>query len=204
MKKFIYVFSYLLLINCIVNAQQQKGQIVINAGVGYSPIFDGSIVIISSTIYPIKTNYENHGIHLTIPNLGMCVDYFFSNGFSFGLAANYQSENINYDYYVLGDEVTRINFAGRLIGHINPSNPHVDNYIGVRIGCSYWHDIPLQNNIIFIPPPYLRASFQVLYGIRLYIFKNVGIHAELGIGSPYFAEAGLTFRINAGGKNTQT
>jgi hypothetical protein len=40
-------------------------------------------------------------------------------------------------------------------------------------------------------------ALQVVYGIRYFISYNVGLQAELGIGQPYLAEAGIAFKFNS-------
>jgi hypothetical protein len=211
---FIVIFSCLKT-NCI--AQLEKGQIVVNVGVGYSPEFNGDLSVISIS-YPVNINsYNIHQADNFIfssitPNLGGSIDYSFSRKGSIGLAACYQSEIINYDlppYY--SDKMTRINMALRFLDHLNPANPLFDNYIGLRIGCSYWQDIPsTENYSFFFPPLYFIASshllvpsFQFLYGVHIFISYHVGFQFEAALGSPYLAEGGATIRINTRTRNNR-
>lgn len=41
-----------------------------------------------------------------------------------------------------------------------------------------------------------RVSMQMLfYGIRYYVTKNFGVHAEIGLGAPFFGSAGIQVRF---------
>jgi len=188
-------------------AQQQTGQLVINAGVGYSPEFNG----VFSATYPVGLNYniEYFSCSSIVPNLNLALDYGLAARVSIGIAGSYQSETVNYDLGSLpfSDDITRINMAIRLLYHFNKTNKKFDHYIGIRGGYCYWQDDPVYNDqsdlLLFssLPtflkhPNWLVPSFQVLYGMRLYLGDSFGLHCEAGIGEPFLFEGGLTFRIN--------
>lgn len=221
---------------CTSYAQQQLGQIVINAGYGYSPEFDGDIGI-GGTAYPAIINpsginadnypYPLANFNSVSYNKGAAIDVGFYDGFSIGLAASYQSEVVNWQFgsdngvaptpYQLYDKVTRTNFALRLLHH-SQANTHFDFYYGARTGISFWQDSPYPVNTTYYQNPvgvgprvtFLKAStinvpsFQVLCGLRYFPVPFLGIQVEAGIGSPYLAEAGLTFRINTIKVSSQT
>ncbi len=156
------------------------------------------------------------------PNIGVTGDYGFLKWLSIGIAGSYQSETVNWtpaDLAFSGqqqsssfpyiDKVSRLNIAGRFLFHLI-RNENLDFYTGFRAGVSYWHDatytIDTINPTTFIylkTPAYfigksslMVPSFQYLWGLRIYPSKNIGIHIEAGIGSPYLVEGGVTFRIN--------
>jgi len=218
------IFCFVLLSFCI-EAQQQTGQIVISAGVGYSPEFNGQLTLISSQVYPVSINsaisdYDNGFLCSSIlPNIGGTIDFGISSRISLGLAGSYQNELVTYRFSsTYSDKVSRTNGAARFLYHVNKNNKNVDDYIGVRIGCSYWRDSPSPDNTIYNPyvsshyytitflssPSLYVSSFQFLYGIRLYVSDNIALYFEAGIGSPYLVETGLTFRINAGKASSAT
>src|SRR5580692_7626127 len=150
----------------------------INIGFGYSPEFDGQVAIITP-IFPVQKTFEYFSCFSIIPNIGGTVEYGVSKRFSLGLAASYQSEIIKNDDGPYTDKITRMNTAIRLLKHLNKNSQHFDNYIGLRVGCSYWQDNPsltsaYQTVSYSIPIFYfigtshlLVPSFQFLYGIRL-------------------------------------
>jgi hypothetical protein len=178
----------------------------INIGFGYSPEFDGDLVI-ATPFFPVQKDAEYFLCSNIVPNLGGAIDYAVDKRFSIGLAASYQSEMISHEETPYNDEISRINTAIRFLYHLNKNNLHFDNYIGLRVGCSHWHDNPsltsaYQNVSYSIPIFYfigsanlLVPSFQFLYGIRLYGSGGFGFHFEVGIGSPYLIEGGITFRF---------
>jgi hypothetical protein len=205
------IFCLLALLPFYIKAQQGPGQFVISAGAGYSPGFDGQVSFISQT-YPTSLNpdiedgdngFTCYGI---LPNIGATVDYGITPQFSIGLAGSYQSEMVTYELpptYI--DQVSRTNAAIRFLLHLSKHNMNVDDYFGLRFGMCYWHDTPSSQNTIYnttvtflANTSYSVASLQVLYGIRLYMSDNVSIHLEVGIGQPYLAEMGLSYRLGGG------
>lgn len=188
--------------------QRQKGNLIINFGIGYSPEFDGDVGF-GGLFFPIQRNSEYFSCYSITPNVGITADYGLNRKWSFGLAASYQSEIVrDNDYSLLNpNKLTRTNWALRLLKHLSKRNPNIDDYIGLRVGYSYWIDKPIltgenQYSSGVVPPFYFInkpnafvPSFQVLYGLRGYISSSMGIHFEIGIGSPYLAEGGLSFRF---------
>ncbi len=183
----------------------QKGQLVINIGVGYSPGFNGDIGF-GGVFFPIQRNFTDYGISDRTANLGAVIEYGVTKKMSVGFAVSYQSEIIDPDESPYTDFVTRINIAVRILHHLNKRNPKFDSYIGIRFGDSYWTDVPTLRSfypysssipqIYFINQPSLWVpSIQLLYGMRIYLSNSMGIHFEVGIGSPYLAEAGINFRF---------
>ena len=155
------------------------------------------------------------------PNIGVTADYGLLKWLSIGIAGSYQSETINWtptDFgfnngqpfsYPYTDKVTRINIAGRILFHLVRSE-HFDFYTGFRIGASFWHDVSYSPDTVnSISMAYLKSpayfidkanlvvgSFQYLVGLSEYLNSNIGLHLELGFGSPYLAAGGITFRFN--------
>ncbi len=214
---FCFTCGTLILRSYYSSAQQKFGQIVLNAGVGYSPEFDGEMGF-NNNIFPVGIDpaineYNGYFDCSTIsPNIGGAIDFGISRKCSVGLALNYQSEMVSWtpsneiisDFF---DKVTRTNIAGRFLYHLNKENNQVDPYVGVRTGISVWQDIPSSGNylsgstniITFINLPNLLVpSLQVLFGVHLYLNRFVGAFVETGIGSPYLFAGGLTVRINGG------
>jgi hypothetical protein len=217
-----------------IDGQQRAWQIVINAGEGYSPEFDGDISLFSSyPWYPVGTilgvidnpqsnDYPSDFSCTSItPNIGGTVDVGVMEYFSIGIASSYQSEVANWiiinrnfplppNSFPNSDRITRINIAVRLLAHmpVDWTSKYLDTYAGIRLGESRWHDIPSSDNMNY---PYYYSqtkayfinksdrivpSFQGIIGLRFFPIYNLGIHVEIGIGSPYLVEGGVTFRID--------
>jgi len=178
-----------------------KGILFINGGVGESTIL--------YSLYYSAPQGKNFGISQSIvPNLNL--DYALGRNWSLGAGITYQTakgyailESSPYWDPRILEDFSRLNISGRLLGNIISSS-RVQFYMGLRIGISYWTDVTS------LPPPGFggavplvegnnvsHLSIQIPIGIRIF-WGIVGIHAEGAIGSPYFAEAGVTFRI---GKN---
>lgn len=217
-----YLLSLLvLLLPAILKAQLQVGDIFINAGVGYSPGFDGGFIGAFS-VYPAPTSDSNkNGFpHAFRPAMGLTVDYMVNDRTSIGIAGTYESVQMNWSLisgqglYFLADRIARLNVAGRILRHFSRNPERSDNYLGIRVGDSYWKDvpvstgsfppgIPLLNPIpLFLTHSTLNLlSFQVLYGSRIFLpgaLHNFGFNFEIAIGSPYMAEAGISYRILKG------
>jgi hypothetical protein len=212
---FCFTFCLLIIQNSLVKAQQEFGQFVINAGVAYSPEFDGAWAyngdLFPVGLYPLIDEEDGFfSCTLNKPNLGSTIDFGISNKCSLGIASNYQNETVNWSpsnqiISNYSDNITRFNVALRFLYHLNTENKHFDPYIGIRSGISIWHDSPSSNNFtgssiipitFIIHPNSIVPSFQVLYGMRFYLNHFIGIHIEVAVGSPYLIEGGLTFRIN--------
>lgn len=225
---FITLFSVIFFCS---KAQVEPGQLVINAGYGYSPEFDGEMGF-GGLDYPVKTNASGiNGDTYPYPiaafssvsyNKGATIDIGLINHFSIGFAFSYQSEEVNWQFgsddgsaptpYQLYDKITRTNVALRFLRH-GRMNKHFDFYYGIRFGSSMWDDTPSQVNasynngspVTFLPTRNVSTgSLQVLCGLRYFPLPFLGIQVEAGIGSPYLAEAGLTFRINTIKVSSQT
>jgi hypothetical protein len=163
------------------------------------------------------------------PNIGGTIDVGIIKWLSLGLAASTQSEVVNWSPaygwfaipsgYPYSDKISRTNIAGRLLFHVPWKFKHVDLYGGFRVGESIWHDIPAPYNTnshtILFPNSNATAyfinepnesvpSFQYLQGLRVYINDFIGINCEMGIGSPYLVEGGLSIRINTGKSKPET
>ena len=166
MKRYI-IFCLVAVLPLCMQAQGQ-GQVVISAGAGYSPGFNGQVTFISQT-YPtaINTDIEDGDYGFTcssiLPNLGCTVDYGITRGFSIGLAASYQSETVSYELPpTYTDQVSRTNAAVRCLFHLS-RNKRVDDYFGIRFGLCYWHDTPSPQNTLGNPnyPPITFSSIRI-------------------------------------------
>lgn len=172
-----------------INAQQESGQIVVSAGAGYSII---------SKILDEGTNQTS------LPPIYLNVDYGINKYFSIGLAGSYSSFSYDDEIYINnnGDiteeyfsvKGTRNTIAGRALIHFG-DNPKLDQYLGLRAGMTLWGytesgllaEDELNTNLV---------SFRVLYGVRAYLTDHLGLNLELGLGSPYLFNGGITYRFN--------
>ncbi len=215
--KGVFILLVAVLFDVCVYAQNEKGQLVINLGIGYSPGFDGDITFLNSQIYPVGlSNSWDPDFNFqcsAIPNIGLTLDYGVFKRLSTGIATSYQNENVKWGFesnqLYFSDNVTRINTSARILFHLNKDNPDAnmdfDHYIGIRPGFCYWRDIPSSNNqtinngfdetTFLNHPNYFTFCFQVLYGMRLYLVNDLAFHFEVGIGQPFLIECGFTYRI---------
>jgi hypothetical protein len=132
------------------------------------------------------------------------VDYGTYRNLTVGLGFSYEEINgeplasveseRNFEY------LTRFNCGVRVLRYYVHTN-YCYVYTGFRIGLSYWRDIPYDINApsksdanTTLEDKSLFPSFQALAGIKL-IYRVIGLHLEVGIGTPYFAEAGLSIKI---------
>jgi opacity protein-like surface antigen len=131
--------------------------------------------------------------------------------------------NITYKGKVAGDAnatVARTSLAARALFHYG-NKGRWDLYSGVRIGAGIWYakvgaDIndELLTDLIgsfdtFVPSfltdrlsgQNVRTGFVLFQaqiiplGARYYITDNIGVHAELGVGAPYYATIGANYRF---------
>ncbi len=176
-----------------------KGAFIINAGVGYSTIFvavEGALPIKGASIQ-VPTSVS--------PAINLTGDYSFRNDQSVGICVTYQklndipqTENTSITGYT--ESITRTNIALRYLFHFI-KNTNTDTYVGTRIGLSFWVDgiLPLSSQqytqLAMGRSSFVLPSLQLLFGYRRYFSNTIGVHVELGIGTPYLAEAGITFRI---------
>lgn len=190
-------------LNGTTHENDLTGQVIINIGAAYSPGFDGDLTIFG-LFFPVGRNFGYFTCSSIIPNLNGIIDFGIDNNVSIGLAASYQSETVVPQEKIGTDKITRINLGFRTLHHLNKTSTKFDNYIGLRIGCSYWKDSPSYvSNNPYAPTAYFLSapnswvpSFQFIYGLCMYPSNYFGIHFDFGIGSPYLFEAGITFRIN--------
>ncbi len=185
----------------------KRGDLTINTGIGLSTMYYLVYSFGSASGNPVySTGYS--------PVYNVICDYNIDGHSNFGIAFAYQKNTdipVNSDPYVIfygyTEYITRLNIAIRYYYDFI-KNQNLDVYTGLRLGLSHWTDTitPLQNwtgngpQITkgaerFTSVPYW-ASGQIFIGIKWFLIKNFGLNAEFGIGTPYFAEGGICFRIN--------
>jgi len=196
--------------NKITNAEMEKEDsadfrpIHISIGVGGSTI---ESEILGSDNIP---NGELGPYFITqSPAYNGIIDYSFMRWLSFGVGIAYQSvtdnpsEELPSNFYnVNQSEVEKIvlyNYTARVLYHFL-KHTGVDVYAGIRAGESTWKEQITTNSqdanaIIYktIVPSSPTASVQVLAGFIVPVYHCIAVNAELGYGSPYVFEAGLTF-----------
>lgn len=172
-----------------INAQQESGQVVVSAGAGYSLI---------SRILSAGTNQTS------LPPIYLNVDYGVTENFSIGLAGSYSSysyddvittldANGNFVEEAFSVKGTRNTIAGRALFHFG-DNPNLDQYAGLRAGMTLWG----YSDSGLLTDDELNAnnfSFRILYGARAYITDNLAVNLEIGLGSPYLFNGGISYRL---------
>jgi hypothetical protein len=178
-------------------------RIHINVGVG------------GSSIETLILNNDNNAIGLGPYFISQslaynCViDYSINKRISVGIGGAYQWVNDNPSEEPQNssvnsletEKISRYNISGRILYHFL-KHTTVDIYAGVRAGVSGWSEQIVSNsqaaNAILYKttiPTSKQGSFQVLGGFMIPVYHCIGIHAELGVGTPYIIEAGITFRF---------
>ena len=184
----------------------------------YNPITINAGVGVSTITVAVPGNNLIAGDGLTFlaqsPAYNYTMDYRVSKKWSIGIGGAYQwvTDNPGYGQSETAtwetEKISRYNISGLVLYHFSRTILN-DAYIGMRIGESMWTDqiISNINNSPGYPLFYTmptatvqRTSFQALIGDRIFLNYNIGFHAEFGIGTPYFLEAGITFRFKTKSK----
>ena len=174
-----------------------KGKVFISGGIGASTIL--------WNIYGLENGQtQNDGIvkmQSAVDN--GTIDFGVGKFIAIGAGVAYQTakgvfESGNGSY---SENFSRLNIALRILGNTYLSN-HFQLYGGYRMGISYWSDIitPVPGPTSSVGPVINGShvtkfpSLQFFLGARFFI-GHIGLHIELAIGTPYFAEGGLTVRL---------
>jgi hypothetical protein len=176
-----------------------KGKLYISGGIGYSTILPrvySFFVDQQAAAYGISESAVWNGN----------IDYGIGNTTDIGLGIAYQTATgapAGTNYFLPSpytERLTRLNISARFLKEIIEKK-HIELYFGLRAGISFWTDF------VSPPPPVnstaqptlgksrpIYPSIQAPFGIR-YFVGHLGLQAELAIGTPYFAEGGITFSI---------
>jgi hypothetical protein len=212
--------SYLFVFCPKVNAQH-KSELNISVGISDLPkdynsqfiqAFGNIYTNMNPSLYP---GFEPVSKYISSA-YNIAADYNITDRSVLGIAGAYQYTDVYRSSYAssiyTGEDISRTNVSLRylfsLFGHVVDTNSVFELLIGGRIGVSFWEDIPFNGFVIPNGPTnyiknYIVPSVQILAVLRVYPFsslkvnylKNIGFHLEGGLGSPYFLEAGLTYRI---------
>ena len=199
----IFIGSLLFSTANHAKAQNQQGEITVNAGAGYSLIF--------AIIDPlVKASITSGNVTSNAPPVfNGTVDYAFNSWFSLGIGIGYQSITVNINNFTDSNNtpylynqnasasVSRLNIGLRPCFHLG-KNPNVDPYFGLKVGVSIWSFALTSTDPNYnLPLPYSGTvpAFQAFFGLKGYFLPFMGAHFEIAVGSPYFIEAGLNFRF---------
>ncbi|HXB13326.1 MAG TPA: hypothetical protein VNZ45_15170, partial [Bacteroidia bacterium] len=160
-------------------------------------------------IYLLTQGILNGSGYITLytgPVVSLIGDYRVTRRSSIGLGVAYQATNGTpgegddnpSPNESLREYITRTNVALRYMYQFSKS-PYFDFYIGGRVGASFWTDnvggLPNYGTLAMGHSFSVLPSIQILMGLQVYLADFFGLHIEAGVGSPYFAEGGLTIRI---------
>lgn len=144
------------------------------------------------------------------PSLQLAYDYFYSKKISLGLAFAYQDIGVtyrNYSYDEGGETITddygtqlrRINISARGLYWYNPESKF-KLYSGLRLGFSNWSADTTVPDPTYDPDQFINialgANFApqiILLGTDVGLSEHWHLSAELAIGAPYFAAAGISY-----------
>ncbi|MGP8214729.1 MAG: hypothetical protein ACLQQ4_04115 [Bacteroidia bacterium] len=164
-----------------------KGDFFINGGIGESTI-----------LYALTGNLHGNG-----PLGGTqsfvyngIIDYGISKNMTFGIGAAYQrasDTSVSQMTSLQVENFSRLNLSARVLFYLLCKR-HLDIYYGIRGGISFLKEVITPSMTTSDQTNLINLSLQGLMGIRFYT-GPIGIHFEAAIGTPYFAEGGLTFII---------
>lgn len=122
-------------------------------------------------------------------SFGGCIAYQTATGVPYTGTSN-QTEFI--------ENLSRLNVAVRVLYYCYYSSK-MEIYVGGRVGNSYWTDAivgPANANaqLTLGSSQINHPSIQIPVGARFFVAET-GLHIEVGVGTPYFLEAGVTFKI---------
>jgi hypothetical protein len=183
-------------------AQNEAGKTDISIGVGGSAI---GLYFEAEEYGPGTDNNASKAFNFN-------VDCAFTDHVSAGLATTYQQFYIEYNDYQWYNEddsafvtsnffegLSRTNLALRALYHLNLGTfrPRFDPYVGFRAGYSLWrynHDSPDPEwQELDLDRTWL--SYQVLAGAKFYINDHIGMHLDLGLGTPYLIAVGINYKF---------
>ena len=175
-----------------VFSQIEKGASVINVGVGYSLFSNPSSASFASST------------ESSIPVISATYDYGIVDHFSYGIGVSYQQFTHTQTYYNNGTNPTYtqniyVTNAGiRALYHFG--SPMLEGYTGIRLGYSFWSSSqPSVQTGYYGPSNYNKnvPTFMALIGLRASLSDAIAVHLELGLGSPYAVETGISFKFGS-------
>ena len=191
MKKPIVLISSILGILLLAQPAQsqiQRGETYINLGAGYSLFGQVSSAVNSTGTASTST-----------PVISGTVDFGLVKGFSYGIGISYQgftlTENGYSNYTPTTFNIYVTNAAVRALYHFGSKD--LEGYTGIRLGYSFWRDNGYNFQNVPTTDPYNQnlPTLQVLVGVSAFVSSAIGVHIELGLGTPYVAETGITFKF---------
>lgn len=201
MRNIILVFIFCCL-SIWCSGQIKKGDLVFSGGVGYN---------LRSIIFPegvwgevlYLSNQDVYHYSKSIVVLA-AADVMLTSRFSLGFVGAIQKLDgeVRYDYNHWAKFYSvRKNIATRLLVH-RSSVDGVSFYSGMRLGISIYTNMEKQeymNNgdglVIERRGDIIMPAIQGVIGARYYLFKQVYLNFELGIGPPFGLAAGLSYKI---------
>ena len=184
-----------------------KTSLAVSAGVGASTIY----VIAENPLNQLINGGPGANIISVGPAYNCMLDYRTTIRASFGIALAYQQLSYNpsdgreASWFI--DNASRLNVGIRILEHFS-KYPNADLYMGIRFGISFWsYDEILDQAYVSAQGPYYatptpagtwtetKGSVQILIGFKGYLSDYIGLHLEAGLGTPYYAEVGLTYRF---------
>jgi hypothetical protein len=190
MSKFSLIASFLF-ITAIGQAQTDKNDIIINAGVssGYG--------------YPSSLYRENSGI----PAINLSGDYSLNRLISVGFYSAYTYSFYKFQYPTMPETEYKDVWKGWDVGikstfHASPlilENEAWDLYIAAFFGYANHSLIfdrkHVDNGHISYHVGEINAGSML--GFRYYLSRNIALYAEAGVSRKFFAGGGLSFNINS-------
>lgn len=187
--------------------KHSKIEISANAGISFMPLIL-SLESFSDNLYTSSSSSDGA--------YQLAIDYFFESNHSLGAAFAFQKVDAKFSsdlFYIGLDEVrivrSRYHVGARYLYHyLGVDNKYFSVSSGLRIGVNIHNDdvqktyVDVDNNGNFYTinesstESNLRPAFQLILGRFVFSpIKNLGLNAEIAVGSPYFFSLGLTGRF---------
>ena len=173
----------------------------------------GANIISFSPVYSLNIEYaptQNFSFGIGIAWQSLKINPYESNSVIYYTTYSSGTYITGQSYYIPGnpktytaggpdeqitESLTRLNIGARLIYHIRNDDVK-DFYIGGRMGLSFWSDQSTPTGYNKEEGSAALLSIQAFIGIRREIINNLGVYLEGGIGTPYFANAGIYYKVN--------
>lgn len=188
MKKIYFLTALFCASLCVSKAQTlERNDVQITLGGGYSLIG----LFFSSSLDLGGTGIRTSGT----PVLNGMVDFALLERFTIGLAASYQGYSVEYrdGSNPYKESWNCLNIGLRPLYHFS-SDEKLDAYVGARVSRTFWNfDTTLEGGgttSINLP----GLGVQPLLGINYYITRNIGLNAEVGLGT-YLVAGGLSVKL---------
>lgn len=136
---------------------------------------------------------------ITVPPSQIQADVNLINNFFMGLGYSYDKYPATQILFLYrSNETIRQNIRMRIYNYFGSYKKQIMAYSGCSMGLSIWDYKKYSNyqNYFYYNVNYrYLPSFQILFGLKSTIYKNIFNITEIGIGSPYFMQTSFGYKF---------